>query len=218
VGAYDALAGDYDEMFEGPRSLAEDDTIRAWIGRVEGRVLDVGCGTGHAARILDIPPDDYLGVDPSQEMVRQARLRSPGHRFRVGGVRASGDVFDTVLSLYGSLGHDACLGCTLNAITLHTNPGARFVGMFFGQGSKGRSRVDSHGIPRWIVRDPLGLARLFTLRGWGIEWVRGFGAWWRDHEEGALSRLGWRAMFAAERHLSRPEDSYHYVVSARKRA
>ncbi len=33
---------------------------------VEGLVLDVGCGIGHMAKILDIPTERYLGIEPSK--------------------------------------------------------------------------------------------------------------------------------------------------------
>lgn len=47
---------------------------------VEGRVLDVGCGTG---RIFDLLGDvDYVGIDSSEEMIREAR--KGGGRFLVG--------------------------------------------------------------------------------------------------------------------------------------
>ena len=47
-------------------------------------VLDLGCGPGHLAELLQLgghSPERYIGVDFSGEALRQARRRAPGFTF-----------------------------------------------------------------------------------------------------------------------------------------
>lgn len=53
-------------------------------GKVEGRVVDLGCGSGIWARALCEAGYDVLGVDISAAMIRLARRRAPHARFRTG--------------------------------------------------------------------------------------------------------------------------------------
>ena len=46
---------------------------------LHGRVLDVGCGTGLLADW--IPPEKYLGVDPDEPSLAEARQRNGCHQF-----------------------------------------------------------------------------------------------------------------------------------------
>jgi SAM-dependent methyltransferase len=49
---------------------------------VEGLVVDVGCGSGVAARRLNLAGYDVLGLDPSPAMLALARRRAPRATFR----------------------------------------------------------------------------------------------------------------------------------------
>jgi 2-polyprenyl-3-methyl-5-hydroxy-6-metoxy-1,4-benzoquinol methylase len=63
---------------------------------LNGRILDVGCGSGALAEI--IPAADYLGVDMDEASLAKARSQHPGHRFQVA-LPPVGEVFDTVVCL-----------------------------------------------------------------------------------------------------------------------
>src|SRR4029077_910983 len=67
-------------------------------GRISGRVLDVGCGTGDNAIYFATQGLDVVGVDGAPEAVRQARDKA-----QTRGVRITFDVAD-VLDLGGSFG------------------------------------------------------------------------------------------------------------------
>jgi SAM-dependent methyltransferase len=56
--------------------------------RVDGRVLDVGCGPGHIARYLHERGVDALGADLSEQMAVIARRRTPAIAFAVADMRA----------------------------------------------------------------------------------------------------------------------------------
>ena len=73
-------------------------------GRIAGRVLDTGCGTGTEAIYLGEQGYEVLGVDFSAEAIDQARAKTTGTdldvTFRVGDaldLRVDSDSFDTVI-------------------------------------------------------------------------------------------------------------------------
>jgi malonyl-CoA O-methyltransferase len=105
---FDALAPQWEGML-GPEALAP---LAAAFDRLESppaRVLDVGTGTGKAARLVAerFPAAEVLGVDLSPEMVDQARRllppeSSPRLRFEVADASAlpvRSEAFDLVVLL-----------------------------------------------------------------------------------------------------------------------
>src|SRR5690349_4141440 len=75
-----ARAGKGESMERGHRPVGEQAIARMQVG-ADARVLDIGCGSGWATRLLA----DYAfegqvtGIDISDEMVRVARDSSPSH-------------------------------------------------------------------------------------------------------------------------------------------
>jgi SAM-dependent methyltransferase len=63
---------------------------------VRGRVLDIGCGTGALAALVD--PAAYVGFDIDGDCVAAAKRRSPRHRFE-SSLPPVSEKFDTVVSL-----------------------------------------------------------------------------------------------------------------------
>ncbi|SCC79449.1 class I SAM-dependent methyltransferase [Saliniramus fredricksonii] len=70
--------------------------IRAARPHLSGRVLDVGCGSGSLAELVE--PDRYLGVEIDSASMTIARQLFPAHRF-VGELPPPGENFDTVVAL-----------------------------------------------------------------------------------------------------------------------
>jgi ubiquinone/menaquinone biosynthesis C-methylase UbiE len=82
---YDTLADSYDRRYDGPGFPGIERTLRAFLGERPGRVLEVGCGTGHwlaaarqgAAEAAYAAEAAVAGIDLSWRMLARARRRLP---------------------------------------------------------------------------------------------------------------------------------------------
>ncbi len=70
--------------------------IAAVIPYLQGRVLDVGCGTGSLARLVE--PKLYMGVDRDAWSIAKAQASFPKHNFKEH-MPAPDEKFDTVIAL-----------------------------------------------------------------------------------------------------------------------
>jgi demethylmenaquinone methyltransferase/2-methoxy-6-polyprenyl-1,4-benzoquinol methylase len=115
---YDRRASEYDEWYLGTGLFAERDRpgwereLTVLTGVVHdlppGRTLDVACGTGFLTRHLR---GDVFGLDASERMVAEARLRAPTATFVQGDALAlpfPNDSFHRVFTghFYGHLSED----------------------------------------------------------------------------------------------------------------
>lgn len=95
-------------------------------------VLDVCCGTGQLAEILDRRDYQMIGLDASEAMIAFARENAPGIPFVVADVRdfSIDRRFDAAYSVFESLNHvpdiDG-LRLAFNRIRGHLTPGAPFL-------------------------------------------------------------------------------------------
>jgi SAM-dependent methyltransferase len=107
---YASVAENYDIMVDWPARLARERPFFESLFADNGvkRVLDVGCGTGHHARLFAELDTDVVGLDPSGPMIEHARALTPGDnpRFLQGG-------FAEIPSLYQQFDFIAVLGNTL---------------------------------------------------------------------------------------------------------
>jgi len=84
---YADFAGHYEKIFPFRPAVAE--FLDHWLP-AEGRILDIGCGTGHYCAALDGTGRRTLGVDLDPGMIREASRAYPGGEFRILGMEEIG--------------------------------------------------------------------------------------------------------------------------------
>ena len=102
---YSRIARNYDDMYSEPSDLEEDKELFGLLREhLTGKVLDIGAGTGLLLDNIDIPIEDYFGIDQSAEMLVVLDKKHPERKIMAtdfeGFVGIIGD-FDTVVALYG---------------------------------------------------------------------------------------------------------------------
>ena len=124
----------YDLMFPGGGPAV--DFYRADANRQGGRVLELGCGTGH--KLIPIASDGYscVGLDLSSDMLTEARRKANERGVRVEWLQGDmttfdlGRTFDFVFIAANSLLHlheaEDLVSC-FRSVRRHLAPGARFV-------------------------------------------------------------------------------------------
>ncbi len=138
-GVYDTVARDYDRFYSSARYREEDRRLAGILraALVLGRVLDLGCGTGYLLDLgigLEVRTWDYLGVDLSSGMLRQAREKHPYHRFRKMDIQrlpaSWAGRFDNVVSLFEPLNMVPAPEVAIAEAVRVLRPGGRAVLMF----------------------------------------------------------------------------------------
>lgn len=134
---YASVADIYDLMIDWPARLARERSffVRLFTRRPVHRALDVGCGTGHHARLFAELDAQTLGIDPSGPMIERARALTGGEnpRFDAGGladIPALPGTFDLIAVLGNTLSYVADAADLLRTVTSireKLNVGGRFV-------------------------------------------------------------------------------------------
>lgn len=100
------------------------------------RVLDLGCGTGHLAKMIASSGAEVVGIDNSPSMIEQARGLYPDLRFEIGDGESFrfDEPFDAVFSnaaIHWMKDQSRVAASIHNAL----RPGGRFVAEFGGKGN-----------------------------------------------------------------------------------
>jgi SAM-dependent methyltransferase len=133
VQIYDPLAEHYDGFGNSELYRAEDRVLKRMLRGVSGKVLDLGCGTGYLIDLLDLPPQDYLGVDLSPRMLERAESKFPRHSFHQADQVRTGlpsEGFDAVVNMWAM--HYADPQAALLEATRLLKPGGRFFVVVYG--------------------------------------------------------------------------------------
>jgi SAM-dependent methyltransferase len=105
---YDEFAKTYDDHYASAEFQEEDQELFKILSPwVRGKVLDLGCGTGLTLTHNNVTKEDYLGVDPSQGMLKKLEAKFPGYRtlnstFEQWIETDTDSKFDSILALFGA--------------------------------------------------------------------------------------------------------------------
>jgi cyclopropane fatty-acyl-phospholipid synthase-like methyltransferase len=160
-------------------------------GRIVGRVLDVGCGTGENALFFAERGHDTWGVDFAANAIRRARAKASARGVSVTFREANalelaelGEEFDTVTDcgLFHTLldHHRPMYAASLGSVL---RPGGRLLLLCFSE-----DEPTDWGGPRRVSREEL--ERSFR-QGWKLAWVR------RDRFQVRLPHVEGRAWLAS---------------------
>ncbi|MEH7082243.1 methyltransferase domain-containing protein [Neobacillus drentensis] len=108
-----------------------------WLEPKRGeKILDLGCGTGDLANQMNQLGATIIGIDKSENMVKQAQQKYPGLTFRVQDAATMyyRDEFDAVFS-NATLHWVKTPKQTLQSIYQALKPGGRFIAEFGGKGN-----------------------------------------------------------------------------------
>lgn len=159
--AYSGVAADYDDHYQDAVSEAENKLIFDFLRQAlpQGRIVDLGCGTGLALDHLKIATRNYVGADISDGMLKVARRKHPEHEF----VQADmtelpfGDAsFDAAISLFGPPSYCLSLAAVRQEIYRLLRPGGVYFLMLYGLGhkSKGPACVIEEADAQGPMRSP----------------------------------------------------------------
>lgn len=128
---YDAISEYYDCWFSEPKYKQEDnELIRLLNPYINGRTLDIGCGTGILIDLTKISSDNYRGIDSSRLMLDKLKSKHPGYRVlqtRYEDFMYEG--FDTIVSLYGSFNY--CNPLSISNILEQLKKGGKYFLMLY---------------------------------------------------------------------------------------
>jgi len=165
IAAYDGRAADYADRFATAEPTPDMTDFMAVLPK-GGKVLDLGCGPGHAAAAFAAAGFDVQAMDASAEMVRIAR-----DRYGVATRRATFDDLDEIAAFDGiwasfSLLHApiADFDRHLGAIAQALKPGGHlYLGMKTGEGER-RDALGRH----YAYYQPDDLARRLDAAGFDM--------------------------------------------------
>lgn len=128
---YDGISEFYDDWFLKPEYEQENaDLVALLKPYLDGKSLDIGCGTGLLVDLLNLSPDRYTGIDPSRMMLSKFKSKHPHYEVvqsRYEDFPFEG--FDSIISLYGSFNY--CEPSSANQIINQLSAGGKYFLMLF---------------------------------------------------------------------------------------
>jgi len=179
---FDREADLYDARYDTHADMAEDQlTAKRLVNFYsQGKLVDLGCGTGKLIELLGVDTEDYVGLDVSGGMIRVARSKYPLHTFHTDDITRSllmGESYDYAVSLYGSPSYSPFRDVVREAHRL-LRPGGKVLMMPYAPGRKNAPRPpQAPHAARYIraaeAREVLKEERFvrITCHGVGVPWA-----------------------------------------------
>lgn len=171
TAAYSARADEYAEALGSMSAVHPSDRqiIEAWAARVEGDVLDAGCGPGHWTSHLNQLGLAVRGIDIVPSFVSHARSSYPGISFELGSIDqidAADESLAGVLSWFSTIHHDPdAISTPISEFARVLRPAGQLaIGYFSGK----EIEPFDHAITRAFRWPAEALARLLDAAGFEI--------------------------------------------------
>lgn len=133
--SYDEIAQDYTEFFSKQEYVDEDDKLVELVKslcEIKGKILEIGCGNGRVTKKFNFQPDNYIGIDPSENMLNIFKETNLKHIHTSFEDFKTDEKFDFIFSLYGSPSY--IKPHYLSKISELLNPKGWFFLMFYADG------------------------------------------------------------------------------------
>jgi SAM-dependent methyltransferase len=102
IDLYDSIAEVYDDYYVSDQDNKENEAVKYSITtHINGKVLDIGSGTGLLLDLLDNDDFEYVGLDPSKKMIEVAKSKHENCSFINGTVLDVEGKFNSIISLFG---------------------------------------------------------------------------------------------------------------------
>jgi len=135
---YNRLSKVYDKSYDEPIHKIEDNFIYKYLienGFTDGKILDIGSGTGVLLNHIDIKPDNYTGLDISKKMIELSSKKFPNYNFIKGtmsNIPFEDNSFDSALFLFGSFSYSLNHAKTIKELNRGLKPKGKFFLMAYG--------------------------------------------------------------------------------------
>lgn len=180
---YNRLSKIYDNCYKEPIHRIEDEFVYKCLaenGFTEGKILDIGSGTGALLNHIGINPDNYKGLDISENMLEISSQKFPDHKFIMGtmsNMPFDDNSFDNIISLFGSFSYSLNFPKTILEIRRVLKPNSKFFIMAYGNKYQDR---ESYILNQFNINSPATFFRKRELKNLfkSFKEVKIFGMTW----------------------------------------
>lgn len=135
---YNQLASSYDTRYRDTIHFVEEEIIASHIPAIADnqKVLDIGCGTGNMITVGQIKPEQYTGIDISDNMLQQAEKKYPDYTFAYHDAKKPLiEEFAVVLSIFGQANYMGIYDW-IEAIEFNIAKGGKFLSVMYSDSYK----------------------------------------------------------------------------------